>query len=130
MDYPGHVNFTNRPPHLQASAVPLCASGEYRRTRRPVHPLGWSATRTKGPLMEPIHYYATTLVSPRYDDRELLQRLELHHVLVQERRTARQARQQRMRKWISTTASRLMHPDVATTGRPSESRIDLGHRGA
>jgi hypothetical protein len=80
--------------------------------------------------MEPIHYFATTLVSPRYDDRELLQRFELHHAQVHARRAAREARKRRMRKWISTTASRLMHPGVATTGRPSESRIDFDHQGA
>ena len=79
--------------------------------------------------MEPVLYFTTTLVSRRYDDRELLLRHELHRVRVHERRTARQARRRRMRRWISATASRLTHPDVATIGRPSESRTDLDHRG-
>jgi hypothetical protein len=79
--------------------------------------------------MEPLHYFATTLVARRYDDRELLHQVEAHQARVHERRMARQARQQRMKRWIATTASRMMRPDVATTGRPSETRTDFDHQG-
>ena len=114
-------------PSIGVAALRTCEVPAHEAARPPEPVV---STRTKGTPMEPIHYFAATLVTRRHDDRELLRLSELHHARIHERRMARRAHRRRILTWLSSTASGLAHPDSTGRERRSESRLDLDHRGA